>query len=56
LPLCVKLLAPGALVYAESGLPLTFDDGAAPDWMAGWEVVRADKAGMVYYHLLKYNG
>jgi hypothetical protein len=24
--------------------------------MAGWEVVRADKAGMVYYHLLQYNG
>ncbi|MBY0241422.1 MAG: 16S rRNA (guanine(966)-N(2))-methyltransferase RsmD [Burkholderiaceae bacterium] len=58
LPLCVKLLAPGALVYAESGLPLTFDDGDgdAPDWMAGWEVVRADKAGMVYYHLLQYCG
>lgn len=56
LPLCVKLLAPGALVYAESGLPLTFDDGDAPDWMAGWEVVRADKAGMVYYHLLQYHG
>jgi len=56
LPLCIKLLAPGALVYAESGLPLTFDDGEAPEWMAGWEVVRADKAGMVYYHLLQYNG
>lgn len=56
LPLCVKLLAPGALVYAESGLPLTFDDGDAPEWIAGWEVVRADKAGMVYYHLLQYHG
>lgn len=56
LPLCGKLLNPGALVYAESGLPLTFEDGDAPDWMAGWEVVRADKAGMVFYHLLQYNG
>ncbi|GAB2859310.1 16S rRNA (guanine(966)-N(2))-methyltransferase RsmD [Pseudoduganella ginsengisoli] len=56
LPLCAKLLAPGALVYAESGLPLTFEGEDAPDWMAGWDVVRADKAGMVYYHLLQYNG
>lgn len=56
LPLCVKLLAQGGLVYAESGVPLAFEAGDAPDWMAGWEVVRADKAGMVYYHLLQYNG
>lgn len=56
LPLCTKLLAPGALVYAESGLPLTFAGDEAPEWMAGWEVMRADKAGMVYYHLLQYNG
>ena len=56
LPLCARLLAPGALVYAESGLPLAFEESPAPDWMAGWDVVRADKAGMVYYHLLQYNG
>jgi hypothetical protein len=23
--------------------------------MAPWEVIRADKAGTVYYHLLTYN-
>jgi 16S rRNA (guanine(966)-N(2))-methyltransferase RsmD len=56
LPLCAKLLAQDGLVYAESGAPLTFGTEDAPDWMAGWEVVRADKAGMVYYHLLQYNG
>lgn len=56
LPLCAKLLKPGALVYAESGLSLEFADGAdKPDWLAPWEVIRADKAGMVFYHLLKYN-
>ena len=53
LPLCRPLLKEGGLVYAESGLPLTFEDQPAPDWMAGWEIVRADKAGMVYFHLLR---
>ena len=51
LPLCERLLAAGGLVYAESALPLTGE--AAPEWLAGWEVVRADKAGMVFYHLLQ---
>ncbi|CAN7646292.1 16S rRNA (guanine(966)-N(2))-methyltransferase RsmD [Pseudoduganella sp. LjRoot289] len=56
LPLCSKLLKENGLVYAESGLPLTFEEGESPEWMAGWEVVRADKAGMVFYHLLQYRG
>lgn len=58
LPLCEKLLKDGGLVYAESGLPLTFDDPAGetkPDWMRPWQVIRADKAGTVFYHLLTYN-
>ncbi|MDC8757828.1 16S rRNA (guanine(966)-N(2))-methyltransferase RsmD [Janthinobacterium fluminis] len=57
LPLCAALLQEGGLVYAESGLPLTFDDPAGParpDWMAPWEVIRADKAGTVFFHLLSY--
>jgi hypothetical protein len=33
------------LVYAESDAPVE-----APE---GWEVIRSDKAGMVYYHLLR---
>jgi len=56
LPLCSKLLKEKGLVYAESGLPLTFEEGDAPEWMNGWNVVRADKAGMVFYHLLQYQG
>jgi 16S rRNA (guanine966-N2)-methyltransferase len=56
LPLCSKLLKEKGLVYAESGLPLTFEAGDAPEWMQGWNVVRADKAGMVFYHLLEYQG
>ncbi|MGV7210986.1 16S rRNA (guanine(966)-N(2))-methyltransferase RsmD [Oxalobacteraceae bacterium A2-2] len=51
LPLCARLLAPGGLVYAESDA--AFDPEALPEWLAGWEIVRADKAGMVFYHLLK---
>jgi 16S rRNA (guanine966-N2)-methyltransferase len=55
LPLCAALLAPGGLVYAEAGAPLPFapEDGSAPpDWLAAWELVRSDKAGGVFYHLL----
>lgn len=52
LPQCRALLAPGGMVYAEAEAPLA-TEGEVPDWLAGWEIVRADKAGMVYYHLLK---
>ena len=58
LPLCAGLLKEGGLIYAESGLPLTFDNSDAepkPDWMIPWEVIRADKAGTVFFHLLTYN-
>jgi len=51
LPHCAHLLAPGGLIYAEAEFALDADD--APDWMADWDVVRADKAGMVYFHLLQ---
>jgi 16S rRNA (guanine966-N2)-methyltransferase len=56
LPLCASLLKEGGLVYAESGAALPFDgdqDNLRPDWLAPWELVRADKAGMVSYHLLR---
>ena len=67
LPLCAGLLTEGGLVYAESGLALLFADdfdadpalvgpdaSPKPEWMAPWEVIRADKAGTVFYHLLKH--
>lgn len=53
LPLCSRLLAEGGLVYAEAETPLDGDD--APEWLQGWSAVRADKAGMVFYHLLHRN-
>lgn len=54
LPVCERLLADGGMVYAEAEVPL--DGESPPDWMEGWKVVRADKAGMVFYHLLQRNG
>jgi 16S rRNA (guanine(966)-N(2))-methyltransferase RsmD len=53
LPLCTRLMKEGGLIYAESGVALEFADDEAPEWMAPWEVIRADKAGMVFFHLLR---
>lgn len=55
LPLCVDLLEEGGFVYveAESALPFAPSDGEARGWLAPWEAVRGDKAGGVFYHLLK---
>lgn len=57
LPLCAQLIETGALVYVESGqaLPLLDPDHVVPDWCAGWECLRSDKAGLVYFHLLQRN-
>ncbi|MFT5643072.1 MAG: 16S rRNA (guanine966-N2)-methyltransferase [Janthinobacterium sp.] len=57
LPLVAALLNDGGLVYAESGQPLTFDgpDEEKPDWMMPWQVLRADKAGTVFFHVLACN-
>jgi 16S rRNA (guanine966-N2)-methyltransferase len=52
LPLCKAILNPGGIVYVEASSPL--QDGAdAPAWQAGWQLVRADRAGLVFYHLLQ---
>jgi len=57
LPLCAALLKEGGVVYAESGDRLPFAEAgseeAAPDWLSPWQLLRADKAGMVHFHLLK---
>jgi len=56
LPLCASLLEAGGLVYAEAGAPLPFapeDGSGVPEWLAPWEAIRADKAGGVFYHLLR---
>jgi 16S rRNA (guanine(966)-N(2))-methyltransferase RsmD len=49
LPVCAKLLSPGGLVYAEAAQALTDED------VVGWHVIRADKAGSVYFYILQCN-
>ncbi len=55
LPLCKAILNPGGIVYAEASSPLPdgTDGTDAPAWMHGWQIVRADRAGLVFYHLLQ---
>ena len=51
LPLCAALLVEGGYIYVES--EKLIDGAALPEWLQGWEVVRADQAGMVFFHLLQ---
>lgn len=51
LPLCESLLKPDGLIYAESEHSL--EEESEPDWLKPWSVIRADRAGMVYFHLLQ---
>lgn len=51
LPFCEQVLAPAGLMYVESEHAL--EGAEAPQWMASWEIVRSDRAGMVFYHLLQ---
>jgi 16S rRNA (guanine966-N2)-methyltransferase len=53
LPLCPAILNEGGFVFVETGAPLPFDEDELPDWLAGWEAIRSDKAGMVHYYLLR---
>lgn len=50
LPLCAALLRADGLVYVESEVSLS---ETPPAWLDDWEIVRADSAGMVFYHLLQ---
>jgi 16S rRNA (guanine966-N2)-methyltransferase len=51
LPACAPLLAGGGLIYVESEFALSAE--TAPAWLADWNVLRADQAGLVFYHLLQ---
>lgn len=52
LPACAQLLKEGGMVFVEAEFALPAPE-AAPDWLIPWDQLRADKAGMVFYHLLK---
>lgn len=51
LPLCAELLADNGVLYAEAEGELP--GPIAPEWLSGWRVIRADKAGSVFFHLLQ---
>jgi 16S rRNA (guanine966-N2)-methyltransferase len=51
MPLCAQILTEDGLLYVEAEMSLTADE--LPTWMSEWEVLRADKAGMVFYHVLQ---
>jgi 16S rRNA (guanine966-N2)-methyltransferase len=51
-PVCTRLIAPGGLLYLEAEQALEAD--ALPDWLVGWTLLRADRAGSVFYHLLQH--
>lgn len=54
LPVCAGLLKEKGLVYLESSEPLDKQgEGEPPDWFKGWEILRQDRAGAVFYYLLK---
>lgn len=48
---CIGLLQPTGLLYLEAEKQLTVSD--LPDCLLGWEIVRADRAGKVFFHLLR---
>ncbi len=50
LPACRPLLAPGGLVYAESDAAFAEPPAA---WLEGWQVLRSDKAGQVFFAVLR---
>lgn len=52
-PSCTQLLTEDGLLYVESGTPLENEMKTTPDYLADWEIVRADQAGNVFYHLLQ---
>ena len=61
LPLCAKLLTDKGLLYVEAEHVLLEselnENGTqnTPDWCAGWNLIRADQAGSVYFHILQRN-
>lgn len=51
LPDCLALLTPDGLLYLEAEKPLEPDD--LPECLKNWQVIRCDRAGKVYFHLLR---
>ena len=57
LPVCREALSNDGYVYVEAEFPLD-EQSSDPDMqelLSGWQVIRADKAGSVYFHILQRN-
>ena len=50
LPDCQRLLTPHGFLYIESNQ--AFAHSPLPEWLSGWQLIRADKAGAVHFALL----
>jgi 16S rRNA (guanine966-N2)-methyltransferase len=61
LPICADLITDRGLVYVEAEHALlavnliATEPDSGQDWLAGWDVIRADKAGSVFFHILQRN-
>ncbi|MBC3934069.1 16S rRNA (guanine(966)-N(2))-methyltransferase RsmD [Undibacterium sp. CY7W] len=55
LSVCQSLLLPKGLLYVEAEFALNpeSDDAHMQELLRGWQLLRADKAGSVYFHLLQ---
>jgi len=58
LPICNELLAEQGLLYVETEMSLADpvqgeESLVVPSLPVGWKIVRADRAGLVFYHLLQ---
>ncbi len=52
-PHCAAILKENGLLYAESAYSLTEQEGAlGASWLQGWDIIRSDRAGAVFYYLL----
>ncbi|PRC93684.1 16S rRNA (guanine(966)-N(2))-methyltransferase RsmD [Solimicrobium silvestre] len=51
LPICLTLLHPDGVLYLEAEKALTSED--LPECLSNWQVIRCDRAGKVFFHLLQ---
>ncbi|MFZ6656418.1 16S rRNA (guanine(966)-N(2))-methyltransferase RsmD [Undibacterium sp. TJN19] len=57
LPLCAELLGEKGVLYVEAEFSLAEpqEDEKVTTLLHGWQVIRADKAGSVFFHILQRN-
>ena len=53
LPECIRVLREDGYLYIEAEISLSIND--LPECLNNWQVIRCDKAGKVFFHLLQRN-